>query len=100
MSKRWSARAAARATGTSILWSALTPDGGAAIWRACRTPGEVAEWLKAADCKSARASVRWFESSPLHHRHRSAAAGELLRIGCSRPISGEKPQDDLSMTQD
>ena len=29
-------------------------------------PGEVAEWLKAADCKSARASVRWFESSPLH----------------------------------
>src|SRR6478672_8439254 len=30
-------------------------------------PGEVAEWLKAADCKSARASVRWFESSPLHH---------------------------------
>ena len=31
------------------------------------SPGEVAEWLKAADCKSARASVRWFESSPLHH---------------------------------
>ncbi len=31
------------------------------------TDGEVAEWLKAADCKSARASVRWFESSPLHH---------------------------------
>src|SRR5438309_8525919 len=29
--------------------------------------GEVAERLKAADCKSARASVRWFESSPLHH---------------------------------
>jgi hypothetical protein len=27
----------------------------------------VAEWLKAADCKSARDSVRWFESSPLHH---------------------------------
>ena len=29
--------------------------------------GQVAEWLKAADCKSARASVRWFESSPVHH---------------------------------
>src|SRR4051812_48607983 len=29
--------------------------------------GGVAEWLKAADCKSARDSVRWFESSPLHH---------------------------------
>ena len=36
-------------------------------WRGLPTPGEVAEWLKAADCKSARASVRWFESSPLHH---------------------------------
>ena len=30
--------------------------------------GQVAEWLKAADCKSARASVRWFESSPVHHQ--------------------------------
>src|SRR3546814_10899196 len=29
--------------------------------------GQVAEWLKAADCKSARVSVRWFESSPVHH---------------------------------
>jgi integrase len=26
----------------------------------------VAEWLKAADCKSARVSVHWFESSPVH----------------------------------
>jgi hypothetical protein len=26
----------------------------------------VAEWLMAADCKSARESVRWFESSPFH----------------------------------
>jgi hypothetical protein len=29
--------------------------------------GEVAEWLMAADCKSALLRVRWFESSPLHH---------------------------------
>jgi hypothetical protein len=28
--------------------------------------GQVAEWLKAADCKSARVTVRWFESSPVH----------------------------------
>ena len=44
--------------------------------------GEVAEWLKAADCKSARASVRWFESSPLHHRRdvtdSSARFGSLI----------------------
>lgn len=38
---------------------AARPDGG--------PNGQVAEWLKAADCKSARASVRWFESSPVHH---------------------------------
>ena len=36
--------------------------------RVCKpTRGWVAEWLMAADCKSARASVRWFESSPFHH---------------------------------
>ncbi len=32
-----------------------------------QSSGQVAEWLKAADCKSARFSVRWFESSPVHH---------------------------------
>ena len=30
------------------------------------TKGEVAEWLMAADCKSALLRVRWFESIPLH----------------------------------
>ena len=34
----------------------------------CNIVGRVAEWLMAADCKSARESVRWFESSPVHHR--------------------------------
>ena len=38
-----------------------------ALPRRAKTWGQVAEWLKAADCKSARASVRWFESSPVHH---------------------------------
>ena len=45
-----------------------------------RAPGEVAEWLKAADCKSARASVRWFESSPLHH----ISSSYLQAITCQR----------------
>ncbi len=31
--------------------------------------GEVAEWTKAADCKSAGASLRRFESFPPHHNH-------------------------------
>ena len=64
---------------------ALTALNRAATWRACRTPGEVAEWLKAADCKSARASVRWFESSPLHH----SKFGQLaIAIGCGSQPEG------------
>ncbi len=31
--------------------------------------GEVAEWSMAADCKSARVSVRRFKSCPLHQLH-------------------------------
>src|SRR5687767_3198980 len=72
MADFWSARSGAKgrlwlpaaARATWLRWLTAPPQ--AAIWPACRTPGEVAEWLKAADCKSARASVRWFESSPLH----------------------------------
>jgi carboxyl-terminal processing protease len=37
----------------------------------------VAEWLKAADCKSARFSVRWFESSPVHQYIISNSSGCL-----------------------
>lgn len=50
---------------TEFAAAKLTRRSGAAIWPLAS--GEVAEWLKAADCKSARASVRWFESSPVHH---------------------------------
>ena len=54
--------------------------------------GEVAEWLKAADCKSARASVRWFESSPLHHHVELqaqiiAARAALERCRIRNPIA-------------
>ena len=63
------------------------------MWRAClnarRLPGprgEVAEWLKAADCKSARASVRWFESSPLHQLFLSNRIPIELAKTRSRPL--------------
>src|SRR3546814_18770270 len=46
-----------------------------------RSQGQVAEWLKAADCKSARVSVRWFESSPVHHRRRAGIIQN--RDGCA-----------------
>src|SRR5437868_13081746 len=67
-------------------------------------PGEVAEWLKAADCKSARASVRWFESSPLHQPPHAllkqvpdvASSPRFIRNGWNCPKSGEKPRDDIS----
>ena len=57
-------------------------------WRGLPTPGEVAEWLKAADCKSARASVRWFESSPLHHSARATGAG----LSRNQPVHGRQIQ--------
>ena len=44
--------------------------GSAALWAFAprvEQGGRVAEWLMAADCKSARESVHWFESSPFHH---------------------------------
>ena len=50
-----------------IVRTIIAPGGNPATSIGPSPPGEVAEWLKAADCKSARASVRWFESSPLHH---------------------------------
>ena len=46
--------------------------------------GQVAEWLKAADCKSARASVHRFESYPVHHlpfQSLSVAIGHPLLRG-------------------
>ena len=87
---------------------ALTRRTCAATWRACRiaTPatrwggwsvtslcGEVAEWLKAADCKSARASVRWFESSPLHHfpfERPRATQGSSPRPGMKTSARGQE----------
>ena len=30
--------------------------------------GGVAEWLKAAVCKTVDLCLRWFESNPLHHK--------------------------------
>ena len=41
--------------------------------------GEVAEWLMAADCKSAGLHLRWFESSPLHQE---LVAERMCWIGC------------------
>ncbi len=76
---------------------ALTGDWGAATWRPCPNVrhvvtgnlcGEVAEWLKAADCKSARASVRWFESSPLHHRHAQTIRGMVEHGDYAQTIRG------------
>ena len=49
--------------------------------------GGVAEWLKAADCKSARGSVRRFESYPLHHAWTAAAKPEDVSMGFLRGCS-------------
>ena len=44
-----------------------------------RVSGEVPEWPKGADCKSAGVSLRRFESSPLHPRHMLAGIAQLAR---------------------
>ncbi len=44
-----------------------------------RKTGEVAEWPKAADCKSAGASLRGFESYPPHKHGWPAGVAQLAR---------------------
>ena len=97
--RNWSARALASGDNSSLL-AALTHHGCAATWPALPAPGEVAEWLKAADCKSARASVRWFESSPLHHaallfKHCTIGNDMAAKGLCGRPaftkVKGDLP---------
>ena len=63
--------------------------------------GRVAEWLKAADCKSARVSVHWFESSPFHHPPAGGSGLILSRLirqppGCGpahQPVPCPLPRD-------
>lgn len=52
--------------------------------RFCGT-GQVAEWLMAADCKSADESLRWFESSPAHQAPRGVQ-NFAIRIAIPRPL--------------
>ena len=46
--------------------------------------GEVAEWTKAADCKSAGVSLRRFESFPPHHRFKLTDKGYAISQGLTR----------------
>src|SRR4051794_14183834 len=82
MPKSWSAREASGRAGRPALPLMERVDTHRARRHMARlpSPGEVAEWLKAADCKSARASVRWFESSHLHQHTRI----DLARNGPDR----------------
>src|SRR4029078_858962 len=72
---------------------------GEALICACRGPkvatqvardrGGVAEWLKAADCKSASGCLRRFESYPLHQRLARACLVENgLSRAADRPAAG------------
>ena len=47
--------------------------------------GEVPEWLKGADCKSAASWLRRFESSPLHHWP-LAGKGQARRAGVAQLV--------------
>ena len=56
-----------------------------------RSGGEVPEWPKGADCKSAAVRLRRFESSPLHHHAGIAQLVERepskLGVAGSSPVS-------------
>ena len=54
-----------------------------------RALGGVAEWLKAADCKSVDVRLRRFESYPLHHRSIGSEAPGTGRIGGIAPRVGQ-----------
>ena len=46
------------------------------------------EWLKGADCKSAVARLRWFESTPAHHLLKETARSLFLCRGVSHHRGG------------
>ena len=46
--------------------------------------GEVPEWTKGADCKSAADRLRRFESSPLHHQLQDSGAKESFFAGIAQ----------------
>ena len=53
----------------------------------------MAEWLKAADCKSAHVSVRRFESFPAHHiKTFTGGLAQLVeRLLCKQNVIGSNP---------
>ena len=70
--KRFSAVCHGNAVLESWVWNrvdigVLIPIVPCLVWAFTGLGGGVAEWLKAADCKSADVRLRRFESYPLHH---------------------------------
>ena len=59
--------------------------------------GEVAEWLMAADCKSALLRVRWFESSPLHHSFTEQVKSIARRVELNGRAEAFQAYDDGSI---
>jgi hypothetical protein len=70
-----------------LLWSNAGFPGAAVVNRKRRDllvfgdRGGVAEWLKAADCKSVDVRLRRFESYPLHHRLMVADRSQGIAAG-------------------
>src|SRR5258705_4328174 len=51
--------------------------------------GEVPEWPKGADCKSAGVSLRRFESSPLHHHEASSMHAGIAQLARASAFQAE-----------
>lgn len=53
--------------------------------------GQVAEWLKAADCKSVPFGVRRFESYPVHHHFFGTLVEWFRRLPVEQEYKGSNP---------
>ena len=75
----------ASSTGSVMTGRPSYPLRGRSIKRPCPAEqGEVPEWLKGADCKSAASWLRRFESSPLHQGLPGGVSGEAIMAGIAQ----------------
>ena len=57
--------------------------------------GEVPEWLKGADCKSAGSGLRWFESTPHQFLFTAIVVTSLLRTVVAQLVEQRIPNPQV-----
>jgi hypothetical protein len=62
----------------------------------CETNGSMAEWLMAADCKSAGVTLRWFKSDSAHFHKRPHSSVVEHFIG-NEEVMGSNPIEGFEL---